>query len=404
MRPSIINSSVMAEMLPSFLVNLLVFSFVLLMARLMGLTDLVLNKGVGATVILRIFVLILPKMLDYSIPMATLLACLTTFLRLSADSELTVLKSAGLSLHQLLPPVLAFGLAAAILAGAFNLYLTPRANRLFKMEILALAKARADLAIKEQVFVRDFPGLTIYVGQLPLKSGTMSNVVINDRRSSFENTVIVARSGMLDIDPRDNLLLFRLNSGVIDRFYTEKNSVDSIFFDIYELKISPGPEFGSESGTASAGRQDMPTGILLDEAARLAAVSLPFHQVLAMEFHRRFSLPVAALLMALIGMPLGASFRTKGRNFGLAIGLFIFVVYYSLFSLGWTMGETRTLPPALAVWGPTLVAALVAFWLLKGLNRTAAWDPKQTLGHLRLLLAGAQHRRPKAGVGKGRLP
>ncbi|MDR0622326.1 MAG: LptF/LptG family permease, partial [Deltaproteobacteria bacterium] len=101
MRPSIINNSVLAEIIPSFLVNLLIFSFVLLMARFMSLTDLVLNKGVGPSVVLRIFFLILPRMLDYSIPMATLLACLTTFLRMSADSELTVLKSSGLSLYQL---------------------------------------------------------------------------------------------------------------------------------------------------------------------------------------------------------------------------------------------------------------------------------------------------------------
>ncbi|MDR2386937.1 MAG: LptF/LptG family permease, partial [Deltaproteobacteria bacterium] len=215
MRPSIINNSILAEIIPSFLVNLLIFSFVLLMARFMSLTDLVLNKGVGATLVLRIFILILPRMLDYSIPMATLLACLTTFLRLSADSELTVLKSSGLSLYQLLTPVVSFGLVTAILTGLFNLYVTPAANTKFRNELLTLAKARADLAIKEQVFVRDFPGLTIYVGQLPTSTTeTMSNVVINDRRSDFENSVIVARSGILDIDSNSNLLLFRLFEGV----------------------------------------------------------------------------------------------------------------------------------------------------------------------------------------------
>ncbi|MDR1051324.1 MAG: LPS export ABC transporter permease LptF [Deltaproteobacteria bacterium] len=374
MRPRIINRSIMTEILPSFLVNLLVFTFVLLMARLMSLTDLILNKGVGIWVILRIFSLILPKLLAFSVPMATLLSSLTTFLRMSADSELTVLKSSGLSLHQLLAPVLVFGALTAAATGVMNLYVTPKANSRFKVEILTLAKARADLAIKEQVFVRDFPGLTIYVGQLPGRSENMSNVVINDRRSDFENTVIVARRGVLDIDADEDLLLFRLYEGVIDRFYADRQSVDSIFFDVYELKVSPGSEFG-DAGTASVGRQDMPTLDLLAHAETLAAEGRPYAQVYVMELHRRLSLTAAALLMAVIGMPLGASFRTRGRNFGLAVGLAIFVVYYSLFSMGWTLGETEVFPPFLAVWSPSIIALLVALWLLKGLNRTAARDP-----------------------------
>ncbi|MDR3135526.1 MAG: LptF/LptG family permease [Deltaproteobacteria bacterium] len=384
MRPRVINHSILAEIMPSFLVNLLIFSFVLLMARFISLTDLVLNQGVGAMVVLRIFVLIMPKMLDYSIPMATLLACLTTFLRMSADSELTVLKSSGLSLFKLMSPVIGFGLVTTFLTGLFNVYVTPAANTKFRFELLAMAKARADLAIKEQVFVRDFPGMTIYVGQLPTSNTeTMSNVVINDHRSEFENSVIVARTGILDIDAASNLLLFRLFDGVIDRFYTDKESVDSIFFDVYELKISPGPEFEGEVATTSRRRQDMPTSKLFGEAEFRVQNNVPWAHLFVMEYHRRYSLPITCLLMALIGMPLGASFRAKGRNFGLAIGLAIFVIYYFLFTLGWTLGETKYLSPTESIWLPVALIALVALWLTLGLNKNSPLDPKDTIKHIK---------------------
>ncbi|MDR1546815.1 MAG: LPS export ABC transporter permease LptF [Deltaproteobacteria bacterium] len=383
MRPSIINSSVLRETVPAFLVNLMVFTFILLMARVMSLTDLVVNKGVSGRLIFRVFALMLPKMLSMSIPMAALLATLTTFLRMSADSELTVLKASGVSLHQLLTPTLIFGLGATLLAGVFNVWLAPRANFLFRAEILTLAKARADLAIKEQVFVRDFPGLTIYVGQLPGDSETMSNVVINDRRSPGENTFIVARHGMLDLDLAEDLLLFRLTDGVIDRFYQDKASVDSIFFDTYELKVSPGPEFGSgQKPLVPSARQELPTGRLMEAADRSRAANDGYHAIFQLEWHRRLSFPCAALLMAVIGMPLGASFRTKGRNFGLVLGLIIFVAYYAVFSLGWALGETRSLPPAPAVWLSNLMALAAAAWLLKGLNRSAAIDPQDALRRL----------------------
>jgi lipopolysaccharide export system permease protein len=370
----LVNASILKETFPSFLVNLMVFTFILLMARVMSLTDLIISKGIEIRVISRVLVLILPKMLSMSIPMAALLASLTTFLRMSADSEITVLKASGVSLYQLLPPVIAFGLAAAVLTGVFNVWLTPRANTLFRSEIMALAKARADLAIKEQVFVREFPGLTIYVGQLPSNSETMANIVINDRRSPGENTLVVARTGLLDIDLEGEMLLFRLHNGVIDRMYRDRQSVDSIFFDTYELKVSPGSEFNSE-GDLFLGRSELPTGQLRDEAERQKQADRSGYVVYLLEWHRRLSFPVAALLMAVIGMPLGASFRTKGRNFGLIIGLAIFVLYYAFFSFGWTLGETGQLPPALAVWASDGLTLILLMGLLKGINSLQPIDP-----------------------------
>jgi lipopolysaccharide export system permease protein len=382
LRPGIINASVLAETAPAFLANLLVFTFVLLMARIMSLTDLVINKGVEPAMIARILMLVLPKMLSLSVPMAALLATLTTFLRLSVDSELTVLKSSGVSLHQLLPPIVLFGLAAAALTALFTVWLAPAANLRFRAEILALAKARADLAIKERIFVRDFPGLTIYVGHLQANSETMGEVVINDRRSPSENTIIVARRGVLDVDPAEDLLLFRLTEGVIDRFYADRGSVDSIFFDTYELKVSPGSEFEDDAQSLSMGRQDMPTSMLLERSSLLRAENSPYAHIFLMEFHRRLSFPLAALLMAVIGVPLGAGFRAKGRNFGLLIGLIIFVAYYAVFSLGWTFGESETIPPAPAVWTADVLALAVTLWLLRHLNQSAAVDPQRVLRRL----------------------
>jgi lipopolysaccharide export system permease protein len=390
MRLSIVNASVFAEIVPAFLVNLLVFTFVLLMARIMSLTDLVVNKGVDPAVIVRIVTLVLPKMLSLSVPMAALLAPLTTFLRLSADSELTVLRSSGVSLRQLLVPVAIFGLLAASLTALLTIRLTPAANLRFRAETMALAKARADLAIKERVFVRDFPGLTIYVGQLPANSESMSNVVINDRRSPEENTVIVARHGVLDVDLVEDLLLFRLTEGVIDRFYIGRDSVDSVFFETYELKVSPGSEFESDSPAMTMGRQDTPTSLLLEEARLRDLAGDGFGHVFRLEFHQRFSLPVAAFLMSLIGVPLGASFRAKGRNFGLLIGLIIFVSYYSLFSLGWSFGEAGTIPPLPAVWLADVATLVVTLGLLRGLDRTEPIDPKRILARLWRLASGSR--------------
>ncbi|MDR1166663.1 MAG: LptF/LptG family permease [Deltaproteobacteria bacterium] len=383
MSPAILKRCVLAETAPTFLVNILVFTFILLMARIMTLANLVISNGAATWDIVWIFVLILPKSLSMSIPIAALLATLTTFLRMSADSEIKVIKASGISLFQLLPPILWFGLAALVLTGFFTVYLAPIANRQFRAELLDLAKARADLAIREQVFVRDFPGLTIYVGQLPLQADLMKNVVINDRRSPGENTFIVAEEGLLDVDREGGLLLFRLQNGVIDRIYESKNSVDSIFFDTYELKIFPGAEFENEENSLVLGRAELPGGELLAEAARARAVGFPGWMDYVMEYHRRLSFPVAAFLMAVIGAPLGASFRTRGRNFGLVVGLLVFLLYYSAYSLGLSLGGGGYVPPGPAIWAADVLALAMALFLLKGLNRSAPIDLGASFRRLR---------------------
>ena len=86
------------------------FTFVLLMAKIMELTDLVVSRGVGLDVVGRLLMYTMPYFLVFTIPMATLLGVLIAFLRLSSDNEIVALKAAGVSLVRLLPPVAALAL------------------------------------------------------------------------------------------------------------------------------------------------------------------------------------------------------------------------------------------------------------------------------------------------------
>jgi lipopolysaccharide export system permease protein len=157
----------------------------------------------------------------------------------------------------------------------------------------------------------------------------------------------------------------------------------------------------------TAGRTELPTGRLLDEADRLRALGNREWVHYELEYHRRLAFPVAAFLMAVIGMPLGASFRTRGRNFGLAVGLFIFIVYYSVYSLGMSLSGAGYLPPGPAVWAADAIALALALVLLKGINRSAAIDPGATLKRAWARLrgpAGGPADAPEASGGHGPAP
>jgi lipopolysaccharide export system permease protein len=109
------------ELLPSFLLGLMGFTFILLTGRILQLTELFVNKGVPLGYILRLLYFLLPSFLVLTIPMATLLSVLLAFNRLSSDNEITALKASGVSLYQMIPPVLVFAFATYAATTFFSL-------------------------------------------------------------------------------------------------------------------------------------------------------------------------------------------------------------------------------------------------------------------------------------------
>ncbi|MEE9517309.1 MAG: LptF/LptG family permease, partial [Candidatus Adiutricales bacterium] len=104
----IIPLYIIKEILPPFFVSLLVFNFIMILAKILELSELVIVKGVRLDTILRFLLYSLPFSLMVTIPLSTLLAVLLAFLRLTGDNEIAVIKSAGIGLYRLLPPVILF--------------------------------------------------------------------------------------------------------------------------------------------------------------------------------------------------------------------------------------------------------------------------------------------------------
>ena len=112
---SIIDRYLFKELFPPFLINLGFFTFVFLMAEMLKITDLIVNYSVGLLVILQILLYSIPYFLMYVTPMSTMMAVLLTFLRVSSDNEIIALKTGGVSLYRLLPPVFLFCLVGCLL-------------------------------------------------------------------------------------------------------------------------------------------------------------------------------------------------------------------------------------------------------------------------------------------------
>jgi lipopolysaccharide export LptBFGC system permease protein LptF len=177
------------------------------------------------------------------------------------------------------------------------------------------------------------------------------------------------------------VLVFELSEGVIDRVKDGRGATDSIFFDTYELKVSPGDEMADRNENGPfRGRAETPTWELAAAAARLDESAN--RRTYSLEWHERWARPAAAFLLTIIGLPLGASFRARGLDFPFLTALAVFIVYYVISSLGWSLGEVGRLSPAVGIWSANVLLAVLGLVLLRRLDRGAPIDPAEFMRRL----------------------
>jgi lipopolysaccharide export LptBFGC system permease protein LptF len=87
------------------------------------------------------------------------------------------------------------------------------------------------------------------------------------------------------------------------------------------------------------------------------------HNRAVVEMNQRFAMPVGALILCLIAMPLGLSHRQQGRTWGLIVGLAIFLVYYIVFTASWRLALNFKVDAALAPWTSNILFIWVALFL-----------------------------------------
>lgn len=345
------------QILAPFAAGLALFTFILLIARIMKLVELVVNRGVPVLEILRVFSYILPAFLEVTVPMALLLACLLACGRLSADSEITAMRAAGLSLYQIAIPIAGFACVVFVASLFLSLYARPWGNSALKTAIFDLARTRATVGLKEHVFNDEFKGLVIYVEEIEPPGTNLLRILISDRRQAGEENTVVAKRGTLVANEDTRSVNLRLFDGVIFTSRTSEQGYQKTDFSVYDVNLNLGEALG-QMEMREREPSELPLQELRAQIATLRSDGQPARAERA-ELARRFSIPFAALVFTIIGVPLGLQPVRAVRSRGLAVSLVIILSYYLMLSAAETLATQGRVPITLALWTPNLVLAAV---------------------------------------------
>ena len=371
-----LSAYVAGQIIPPFLVGILAFTLVFLTGRIVRLIELVVSHGAPPGQIVKLFALILPTLLETTLPMAFLLGILYGCGRLSRDSETLAFKACGVGPFRLLAPVALVAVAVSVLTLGSSIFVRPAANLAVKRELYAVAKNRAGSLLKENVFNDLFPKVLIYVDKVVPPGNAFQGVLIVDQRDEAAENLIIARVGLLLSDNETNSIGLRLFNGRIHERRAAASGFSQTSFSVYDLNL----ELGRILSPLDRGRRspaEMPLQRLREtirsESAREAG-AIPER----LELHRRFALPFAPLVFALLGIAvvLARNPSARGRPQGVASCVAWLFAYYALLSAGTALGENGKLPPWLALWSPNIVVGLIALCLFLGTLRESPPDLK----------------------------
>ncbi|MBT3350731.1 MAG: YjgP/YjgQ family permease [Nitrospinaceae bacterium] len=375
------------EIISYFLLCIFLLTFLLLLNRMVQLTDLVINKGVPIATVGQLLLTILPVLMLVTLPMSTLVSSILAFSRLSNDSEFVAMTASGMSLYSQLVPVAIVGLLSAIISALLMMFGLPWSHQAtVDLRYQILKNQASAFEIREQVFNDTFDGLIIYIRKSSRESKIMHGILISDSRDNRNTQVIFAEQGIVIRDPVGKRMILRLVNGTthqVNAVTDEKkknarpsaagqsaplldpktslseNQYQVVRFGTYDLNLNLTQSLGNGKALRIRLR-----GLPISELRKKITAAKPgsgrYYSFLV-EFHQRFATPFACLALALLGAPLGVQNRRSGRHGGFALSLIVVFAYYIISSFTEGLGESGTIPAIVAAWGPiTLLLAVAA--------------------------------------------
>lgn len=444
----ILAKYILKEHFAPFLAAFSVITFLFAVQYLVNILDSVLSKGLPAAILLEILILSLAWMLALAIPMACLVASLMAFGRLSADSEITAIKSAGISPLSMMRPVLVVASLIMVLLVLFNNWVLPEANHRAASLLRSISRKKPQAFIKSGQLIKDFPGVQIWVDQIDERSGRLSGIQIFEIARKGPPKVILARHGWMEYQDMGTVLLLHLEHGsnhVMDekdpdsyfkihftkQTFSVKNVDDSFerkeskhrsdrempiegMLELVENSQTKYDQILHDQAKALWGDQDnilvvldadsivprvtidqskkewnpLETSIHLfrglikqekstERKIRSTTNKLVYQQKriaqYLVEVHKKFSIPVAAVVFILIGAPLGVMARKGGVGTGVIYSIVFFVIYWVFLMGGEKLADKLMVPPSLAMWSPNIIvgaAGIIVTWKMSKDNYT----------------------------------
>lgn len=339
------------------------FTSLFVSGDLVNLANMVVQTGAPLTAALKVFLLKMPQVIVWTLPMSVLLATLLSLSKLSAGSELVAMRAGGVSFTRIILPVLEVSLLVSLLSFVIQEAVVPASNTQAQRVMVEELRGSSLPTVTNHVVVKKQEGgnlrWLLYARQFDSKTQVLSDVTIVNMEGNQPRQATYA-----------NRVIWDNNTWYMEQGVTHMLGEDNSFTMTFDSGRQP-ISLDQTPRQLAAGQKD-PEGMSLTELkAHIAVLRSQGAQVrdLEVKMHSKYSIPLAALIFALIGVPLGVQPHRSASSIGFGLSIILIFAYYTLMTLGSALGQGGYLPAWLAAWGQNIVLGGVGLFLIARQSR-----------------------------------
>ena len=314
------------QLLFTTLISTTILCMIFWLAKASTLLDFIINRGLDFSLFLYMSMLILPRLLLILLPIATIATILFAYYRLQTDSELVVMRTAGMSTYSLAKPGLVVGGIISIIMAILTLFLLPTSYREFKDQEFLIRHQFGTVLLQEGSFNTIAPGVTVFVHKRGANQ-ELHGIMLHDNRDPDKPQTWLAESGALVTTNEGPLaVLVNGNRQQVDRI---RGTFSMLLFDQTTLDIG-----GAAVGHTNRWRE--PRERYLNELFKPTDTrpNEPNYADLIAEGHSRIVQPLLPITCAtvVLAVLLTGSYSRRGQAMDIlkAIGLTVLILVASL--------------------------------------------------------------------------
>src|SRR5579872_3535751 len=357
----ILTRYILREVTAHALIGAAIFTFVLFTRDLGRILELVVRASAPLPSVAEIFFFTVPLALTYTLPMSVLVGILIGLSRLAADSEITAMRASGMGVWSFLRVLSIFVIAAWLLALANGLYIAPRSLAALGHLEDRLKGSQVSFEVQPRVFYEGFPKVVLYVQDVKSAQGAAlwKGVFMADLTDASNPRITLAKEGIVVSEGQDRLHLHLIDGSAHETDPKDASHYQISTFEQTDIPIDlPSTENKPDESIPAA---LIDTGALREKARHLDPVSARWYLI---EYHRRFALSTACLVLALVGIPLGLSSKKSGKSGGFVLTILLVFVYYSISLIGVSLARQGRVSPWFGAWLADFVFLALALFLL----------------------------------------
>lgn len=350
----IIRTYILKECIIPFFLALIGLTCVFLLGNLMQLAHLVINKGVSLSTVGQVFLLYVPVLLGYTLPIACIISVILSFSRLSADNEILAMRACGVYLKSLLPPLFVIGLILSLFTFILNDRIVPYAHHEQRKMLKSLGTKNPTALLEPGVFINSFENQILFIHRI--EDNKLYNITIYQPQPDGKPTrTIIAKRGEFSAVPGKKQIILKLVDGTSDEpdlenpntFY--KLNFDVLFITLNALEGEEKIQKKPKSMTLKELKQE------IEEFERLFVKDTR----LETEYYRKITWSFSPLIFVLLGFPLAVITNKREKSANIVVA-FLAVAAYYLLSLGCeALSIENIIDPSIIMWGPNIAAGSV---------------------------------------------